>query len=74
MTFNPSHVEDAKKETKAELLSWIEHFKPNSAQHMTAKVELSRRTDRGELRYWVVFGIIAACLIFATVSLARYWW
>jgi hypothetical protein len=75
MAFDPDHVKNAKKETKAELRSWRKHFKPSSAQHLTATVELLRRSDRtDQIRFWVVFIVIALALMFGTVAVIRYLW
>lgn len=75
MAFNPSRIDDAKNETKTELLSWQEHCKVDSAQHMTATVELARRGGRsGQIRYWTVFAVVAVSMLSATVVLIRYWW
>ncbi len=43
--FDPSGIEDVRKETKTKLLRWKLQWKPSSPQHIAANVELVRRDD-----------------------------
>ena len=67
MGFDPSRIENVKKETKAELLRWKAQWKPSTPQHIAANVELVRRDDQVKCWFWIGFTIVAVSLIVAAV-------
>ena len=67
MDFDLFRLDNLRKETKAELLSWKAQWKPSSPQHIAANVELVRRDDQVKSLFWMGFTIVAVSLIVATV-------
>ena len=67
MNFDPSRIDNVKKETKAELLRWKSACKPSSPHHIAANVELVRRDDQMRVRLWTAVTILAVSLIVAAV-------
>ena len=67
MGFDPSRIQNVRKETKAQLLRWKSASKPSSPQHIAANVELVRRDDLMKSRLWATFAIVAVSLIVAAV-------
>lgn len=65
MGFDPSRIQNVRKETKAQLLRWKSDSKPSSPQHIAANVELVRRDDQMRSRLWAV--VVAVSVIVAVV-------
>jgi hypothetical protein len=73
MGFDLSRLENARNETKDELLNWKAQYRPGSPEHIAATVELGRRSDQMNLvKLWgLVVGILS--LILGAVALIRHW-
>ena len=74
MAVNPLRLDNARYETKAELLIWQAQSKPGSSQHIAATVELGRRRDL-TTRMWLCMGLVvmAMVLFFGTVLVRSLW-
>ena len=57
MVFDPSRIQNVRKETKEQLLRWKSDSKPSSPQHIAANVELVRRDDQVKAWFWAAVTI-----------------
>jgi len=67
VAFDPTRIQNVRKETKTELIRWKSVCKPSSPHHIAANVELVRRDDQMKSRMWAVFTVVAVSLIVAAV-------
>ena len=71
MDFDLFRLDNLRKATKAELLSWKSQCKPSSPQHIAANVELVRRDDQVKSRLWIGFAMVALSLVIGAILWLR---